>query len=253
MEALLERWGRFVARWPWLILLVWVVLGVAAFRFGPSIGAVSAHQNTSDLPASAPSVRANQFYTTKFAAGQQSVNREMNLIVLSDPQGISVQDIALAGQIGDWLQAPATRPAQLLSVAGPSAQVPAGPFESSDHQALRLIVTWDTSKGSVPDSSIKAIDDYLAHQSLPPGDTLGLTGDAPINYDINNSVFNTGSGGIGSILGLLIILLVLGAVYRSPLAVIVPLVAVGLAFGLSMPLIAWAGQHLGIAVASFSL
>ena len=257
MEALLERWGRFVARWPLLIIALWIVIVFAALRFGPSLSAVSARQNTSSLPASAPSMRADQLYTTKFAAGQLSLKKETNLLVLTDPQGISTRDVALAEQIEAWLQDPATRPAQLLSVTGPGTQIPVSSFESSDQQALRLILTWDLSKGSVPDSSIKAIDDYLAKQAVPQGGTLGLTGNSPITYDLSTSIFNTGSGSgrfdIGSLLGLLIILVVLGFVYRSPLAVIVPLISVGLAFGLSVPVIAWAGQNLGVAVASFSL
>ncbi len=253
MEALLERWGRFVARWPLLIIALWIVLVFAALRFGPSLNAVSATQNTSSLPASAPSMRAQQVYTTTFAAGQQSRDQEMDVLVLTDPEGISPQDVAVAEQIAAWLQAPATRPAQLFAVSGPDAQVPLSAFESSDHQALRLILTWDTSQGNVPDGSIKAIDDYLAKQPVPPGGTLGLTGSTPITADLNTNIFNNSSGTLGSLLGYLIILVVLGVVYRSPLAVLVPLLAVGLAFGLSIPLIAWAGAHLGVAVASFSL
>ncbi len=253
MEALLERWGRFVARWPFLIIALWIVIVFAALHFGPSLNAVSATQNTSSLPASAPSVHAQQVYTTTFAAGQQSRHQEMDVLVLTDPRGISPQDVALAEQIAAWLQAPATRPAQLLAVSGPGAQVPVSAFESSDHQALRLILTWDTSQGNVPDGSIKAIDDYVAKQPIPPGGTLGLTGSAPIIADLNTNIFNNSSGTLGSLLGYLIILVVLGIVYRSPLAIIVPLLAVGLAFGLSVPVIAWAGAHLGVAVASFSL
>jgi putative drug exporter of the RND superfamily len=199
-------------------------------------------------------MRTDQLYTTKFAAGRQSLNKETDLLVLTDPQGISTQDGALSEHIEAWLQAPATDPAQLLSVTGPGAQIPASSLESSDHQALRLILTWDTSQRSVPDSSIKAIYDYLAKQAVPQGGTLGLTGSAPITSDLNTSIFSTDSGrNGGSLLGLLIILVVLGIVYRSPLAVIVPLISVGLAFGLSVPIIAWFGQNLGIAVASFSL
>ncbi len=259
MEMLLERWGRFIARWPLLIIAVWIIVVLAALRFGPSLSSVSAKQNTSSLPASAPSMRADQVYTTKFAAGRQSLTKETDLLVLTAPQGISAQDIALAEHIEAWLQAPATRPAQLLSVTGPGAQVPTSFFESSDHQALRLILTWDTSKGNVPGSSIKAINDFLAKQAVPQGGTLGLTGSAPINYDLSTSIFNTnsgssgGAGSLSSLLGLLIILVVLGVVYRSPLAVVVPLISVGLAFGLSVPIIAWSGQNLGVAVASFSL
>jgi len=139
-----------------------------------------------------------------------------------------------------------------LNITGPSAQVPAALFESSDHQALRVLLTWDTSSEAVSSSDIAAIDSYLSHQHLPVGGTLGLTGSAPINHDLTASIFST-SGGVGSLLGLLIILVVLGIVYRSPLAVLVPLITVGMAFGLSIPVIAWLGQTFGISVAFFSL
>jgi RND superfamily putative drug exporter len=253
MEALLEKWTRFVVRWPLLIIVVWIILVAVALKFGPSLDAVAAKQNnTSSLPASAPSVQADHVYTTKFAAGQQSVNKETDLLALTDPQGISSQDVAQAEQTEARLMAPGTHPAHLLKVTGPSAQVPATLFESSDHQALRIILTWDTSSGSVPSSSIATIDSYLSHQHLPPGGTLGLTGSAPINHDLTASIFST-TGGVGSLLGLLIILVVLGMVYRSPLAVLVPLITVGMAFGLSIPVMAWLGQTFGVSIAFFSL
>jgi uncharacterized membrane protein YdfJ with MMPL/SSD domain len=253
MEKFLEKWARFVARWPLLIIAGWVILVAVAWKFGPSIEAVAAMQNTtSSLPASAPSVQADRIFTSKFAAGQATVHKETDVLVLTDPQGISSQDIALAEQIEGWLMAPGTHPAQLLSVAGPGPQVAAGVFESSDHQALRLLLIWDTARGSVPDASLRAIEHYLAQQHLSSGGTLGLTGSAPITYDLTTGAFSVG-GGVGSLLGILIILVVLGFVYRSPLAVLVPLVTVGLAFGLSIPVIAWLGQTIGLAVASFSL
>ena len=253
MESFLEKWARFVARWPLLIIAIWIVIIAVALKFGPSIAAVAAKQNNmSSLPASAPSVRADHIYTTKFAAGQQSVNKETDLLVLTDPQGISSQDVVLAEQIETWLMAPGTRPAHLLNVTGPAAQAPATLFESSDHQALRIILTWDTSSEAVSSSSIAAIDSYLSHQHLPPGGTLGLTGSAPINNDLTSSIFSN-TGGVGSLLGLVIILVVLGIVYRSPLAVLVPLISVGAAFGLSIPVIAWFGQTFGVPVAFFSL
>lgn len=253
MEMVLEKWTRFVARWPLLILLAWIILVAVAWKFGPSIGTVAAMQNnTSSLPASAPSVQADHIFTTKFAAGQATAHKETDVLVLTDPQGISSQDIALAKQIGTWLMAPETQPAQLLSVAGPGPQAPAETFESSDHQALRLLLTWDTTNSPVPDASLQAIKTYLARQHLPSGGTLGLTGSAPINYDFMTAAFSVGNG-VGSLLGILIILVVLGFVYRSPLAVLIPLVTVGLAFGLAIPIIAWLGQTVGLTVASFSL
>ncbi len=266
MERLLERWGRIVARVPLLIVVVWVVLAVAALRFGPSLDSVAAKQNVQSLPSSAPSIRAAHLYATAFAAGERSQHQETDVLVLTDPQGISAGDVALAERIEAWLTDAGTRPAHLLGVSGPGtgAVAPASAFESADGKALRLLVTWDTTNSSTLQSSVSAVDAYLASQRGPQGGTLGLTGSAPIFHDLNSSVFSAGASGgsggssagpvaAGSLVGLLIILIVLGFVYRSPLAVVAPLVSIGLALVLAIPTIAWLGQTFGLPVASFSL
>jgi len=253
MQHILERWGRFVARWPLLIIVAWIVLALVARRAGPSLDAVSQTQNTSSLPASAPSVRAAQLYATTFAAGRHSANTETDLFVLTDPRGILPPDRAEVTTVRAWLLAPATRPAHLVTVTGP--------FASRDGQALGMTLTWDTTSNTALSPSITTVNNDLARQPVPAGGTMGLTGNAPIAESLTSSILPTGSSGGrgrrgvdgGPILGLLIILVVLGFVYRSPLAVLVPLVSLGLAFLLSTPIIAWFGQHLGIAVASFSL
>ena len=258
MERLLERWGQIAARVPLVVVAAWVVLAIAALRFGPSLDSVAAKQNVQALPSSAPSMQAAHLYATKFAAGRQGRNQETDLLVLTDPRGISDADVALAQQIDAWLTGSRTRPAHLLSVSGPSAGVAAGAFESADGNALRMLVTWDTSNSSALQPSIAAIDMYLAGQHAPQGGTLGLTGSAPIDHDVTSSVLSSGAGGTGvatagSLVGILIILVVLGIVYRSPLAVLVPLVSIGLALALAIPTIAWFGQTFGLPVASFSL
>jgi len=247
MELLLEKWGQIVARWPLVIVLAWVVLVVAALRFSPALGAVAQQQNLSSLPASAPS----QLYATRFVAGQRAAGHEIDMLILTDTHGISDHDVVLAQQIAAWLNDPATRPAHLLSAVAPGPEVPVAALESADHQALRLPITWDTTKDTLLQDSISAIDAHLAQLAKPAGVTVGLVGAAAINHDFFSSIFN--HVGAGMLLGLLIILLVLGFVYRSPLAVLVPLVTIGLAFALSIAALAWFGQLFGLPVQSFSL
>lgn len=251
MESLLERWGRIVARFPLVILVAWIVLVIAAFHFGPSIQAVAATQNVHPLPSSTPSQQASQLYQTKFADGQRQSAGETDVLVLTDMHGISAADVALAEQIEAWLTAPATRPAHLVGVTGPSAQASATAFESADHQALRIAVTWDTANSTALQGSVDAIDAYLARLHLAPGVSVGLDGSAAFNRDFLEMIFS--SAGVGALIGVLIILLVLGYVYRSPLAVLVPLISIGFAFALSIPVIAWLGQTFGLPVATFSL
>src|SRR5258708_15491909 len=107
MEVLLEKWARFVTRWPLLIIAVWIIIVPIALKFGPSIDAAAGKQNnTSSLSASALSVQADHLYTTKFAAAQQRVNKETDLLVLTDPHGSSSHDVSRPEQIAAWLNAP---------------------------------------------------------------------------------------------------------------------------------------------------
>ncbi|MGE5333328.1 MAG: MMPL family transporter [Nitrososphaerota archaeon] len=251
MELFLARWGRFVARFPLVILAAWIVLVVAAFHFGPSLQSVAEAQNIQTLPSAAPSVRAGHLYRTGFADGQRQSAGEADLLVLTDSQGISSEDIALAERLEAWLIAPATRPAHLVSVTGPGPQTPATAFESSDHQALRMLVSWDTANTTALQKSVDTIDAHLAQERLPTDVTVGLNGSSAFNRDFLEMIF--GSAGLGVLLGVIIILLVLGFVYRSPLAVVVPLVSTGFAFALSVPVIAWLGQTFGLPVATYSL
>ena len=251
MERLLERWGRVVARWPLVVVLAWVALVAVAFHFGPSLSAVADQQDISSLPADAPSVRAGQLYRTMFLAGQRSANTEEDLIVLADPRGISDADVALAQQAAAWLTNPATRPAHLRSVEAPGPQAPVTAFESADHQALRMPLTWDTDNDNALQDSVGKIDDYLAHLSKPTDVTVGLVGGAPVTHDFFANLFS--SLGPGVLVTLVIILIVLGFVYRSPLAVVIPLVSIGMAFALSISVIAWLGKYANLPVQTFSL
>jgi uncharacterized membrane protein YdfJ with MMPL/SSD domain len=224
---------------------------VAAVHFAPSLSAVADQQNLSSLPASAPSMLAKQLYTTKFVAGQRSANTEQDVLVLADPHGISDADVALAQQIAAWLTNPATRPARVQSVTAPGPQVPVAALESPDHQALRMPLVWDTDDDNALQDAVGKVDAYLAQLAKPAGVTVGLVGGAPITHDFYANLFS--SLGPGLLITLLIILAVLTFVYRSPLAVLVPLITIGMAFALAINVIAWLGASVTLAVSTFSL
>ncbi|HEX8733063.1 MAG TPA: MMPL family transporter [Ktedonobacterales bacterium] len=252
MERLLEHWGRFVAQYPLLIILAWVILLGAGLRFAPSIDSVASAQRLSSLPTDAPSQRAARLYAEKFSAGQRAAQQgEQDVVLFTDPQGVSADDIALMQHIAAYLNDPATRPAHLVAMTAPGPQAPAAAFESDDHQALRLPVRWDTQNENALMSSVSQLDAYLARQLLPAGATLGLVGGAAINHDFFSMLF--GGVGLAGLLSLLIILLVLGYVYRSPLAVVVPLSVIGVVFEIANAVIASLGQGFGLPVMNFSL
>lgn len=229
-------------RHPWLTIVAWLSVVVLANVAGRIVHAPVS--SGSFLPAEAESQRAAAIDAARFTGGHQSVQ-----VVIVDSNGLRSSDTALAQQLRDWLE---SRPkeADVLSVS------PAGP--SSDGRALVMQVTF-ASTGPAPDAAdarIASIEEHLASLRLPAGVQVALTGELAINNDVNAGIAGSGSSGRSDLLQLisvLVIVVVLAVVYRAPLAVLVPLVSIGIALVTSSRLVDIAAATAGLPLSTNSL
>ena len=58
IDAIFGAIGRFAVRFRWLVLLAWIVAAFAAVTQLPSLASVTNNNNSTFLPASAPSEHA---------------------------------------------------------------------------------------------------------------------------------------------------------------------------------------------------
>ncbi|MDP5226742.1 MULTISPECIES: MMPL family transporter [Arthrobacter] len=196
-DAAGRGWGAWVTKWPWLaVLLAVVVLGTVAL---PAKDLHLALPDGGSEPADSAAYKA-------YAAIGQSFGDGMNgpIVVVGEfPAGLSDQDAALKQlDVAD----------KLRSVPGVVAAVPA--LLSDDHQTALFQVI--PSKGPADPDTVKVVSDLRAEGAQIQKDlgvTIGLTGQTTANIDVSNKLVEAMPVYLAIVVGLSLILLLL--VFRS--------------------------------------
>jgi putative drug exporter of the RND superfamily len=207
--------GRLAVRFRWAIVLAWVAGTVAAMTLLPSLSNVTQSDNTSFLPASAPSEQAAQLASPLQGASLTAVT-----VVAARSGG------AHSGQAptGADQAAIARLSAALARVARVTAVRDAGQSADGQAEQLTVLATLAQSGGlatSEQASLVASLRDVIRAAALPAGLVAHTAGSAATRVDTNATSSKTG----GQVQWFVIIFVValLMAVFRSALA---PLIAV---------------------------
>ncbi|MFZ0215152.1 MAG: MMPL family transporter, partial [Candidatus Dormiibacterota bacterium] len=241
---MIGRAARAIVGHPWIVIAVWVVaIAAAAVFLLPSLGKVP--QIGFDLPSGTDSVRAQSLLQKYFP--EQS-HPDTVAVVVADPGGLQSRDSQVAGRLATWFR-------QQSFAASVAPAVP-----SRDGKALLIQVT--LARGGDAASNGAAIERHLAGLDLPPGVQATAIGNPVVNEDLatstGGSIGDSSGGGASGLLSptrlvsLLLVLLVLAVVYRSPLAVITPLLTIFASLLVALGITGWAGLHLALPFSSFS-
>jgi putative drug exporter of the RND superfamily len=200
-------------RTKWLVLVAWVVLLAAFAPLGSQLADETNDETESFLPDSAESTEVVRLLDEEFEGGQ-TVN---GLLVYERPGGLTPRDRLK-------IRADAREAADLLPLSRP----PVGPVFSRDRDVALTTLT-------LPDDNDKLgewgndLKDAIGEGS--GGLRIYLSGDLGFNADAEE-VFSS----IDTRLLLattLLVLVLLGAIYRSPVIAVIPLVVVGFAYGIA--------------------
>jgi putative drug exporter of the RND superfamily len=207
--------GRLSVRFRWVILLAWVAGAAAAMVLLPSLSSVTQSDNTSFLPASAPSEQAAQLASPLQEASLTAVG-----VVaarpggpLTDPVLTSTDQAAiarLAGALGRVDRVTAVRDAG----------------ESADGRAEQLTVLAGLAQSgglatSQQASLVAALRNVIRAAALPPGLAAHTAG--PVATRVDNNATSGKTGSQVQWFSILFVIALLVAVFRSALA---PLIAV---------------------------
>src|SRR6516225_4666841 len=202
--------GRLAVRFRWAIVLAWAAGTVAAMVLLPSLSSVTQSDNTSFLPASAPSEQAAQLASPVQGASLTAVT------VVAARAGGSL-DGADQGAIAR-LAGALSRVAKVTSVRD------AG--QSADGRAERLTVLAALAQSgglatSQQASLVAGLRDAIRATPLPPGLAVHTAGQVATRVD--NNATSTKTGGQVQWFSIIFVIALLVAVFRSALA---PLIAV---------------------------
>ncbi|MBF9128804.1 MMPL family transporter [Plantactinospora sp. S1510] len=222
-----ERLGRFVVHNPWKVIIGWVVAAAAIVVFAPSLSDVTNTDQANFLPGSYESVKAQQLAEASFAQANDS---SATIVVRrTDGQPLTDSDQTAVGALAQKIQS-----ANVERVTG----VVTGPQALSPNKQVQLI---SAGLKGLPDDplvldAVQQIRDVAKPAVAGTPLTLSVTGDVAMQLD-NQDAFETAFLIVGIATVVLIIVLLL-LIYRSPIAALLPIVTVSVVSAISPGLIA---------------
>jgi putative drug exporter of the RND superfamily len=202
--------GRLAVRFRWAIVLAWVAGTIAAMALLPSLSNVTQSDNTSFLPASAPSERAAQLASPLQGASLTAVT-----VVAARAGGpLTGADQAAIARLSG----------ALARMAGVTSVRDAG--QSADGQAEQFTVLAALAQSgglatSQQASLVASLREVIRTAALPAGLTAHAAGSVATRVDTNATSSKT--GGQVQWFSIIFVIALLMAVFRSALA---PLIAV---------------------------
>lgn len=248
---MLEKWIRLLTKARWVVVLLWIALAgglMASAQAGwlPDLTQIVRETEAKFIPADAESMQAAAI------AGQINPNnksRSNAVIVLNREGGLKDADRT-------WLQAKIkqlndSRDALEIVNVTSLFDVPefAQKFESKDKSTVLTLLDFAKPENSPStQENLDKIRDILK-QDLPSGASAELTGSAPISTDFQKS----SEEGLKKteVLTVVLVLVILLVVFRSPIAPLIPLFTIALSFLVARTFVGVAADW-GMPVSSFT-
>jgi RND superfamily putative drug exporter len=217
--------GRFALRHRYPVLAGWVVLTAVMFIFAPKLSKVGVTDQSQFLPQNSESTIANDLLEKKFAASSREAPSS-TVIVVYDEAGLNQQDMDRARALHDWLVSPEAPAAVSRVVSVFDSEALRSTLVSQDNTAM--LITVDFSVPALSDAARQAVQAMRDRIATLPGTTFYVTGDAGLLIDLFDSVQNAISR--TTLVTIILVIILLLIVYRSPIAVLLPLVAIGFSY-----------------------
>ena len=210
-------------RGKWTTLLLWIAVAGLLVSQLPQLADVSENEAALFLPADAESTRAVEFARERFPA-----TGTPTLVVVREPGGLSDPTWAAVAELEAWLESPEA-PGNIRQVLAPRpGKGQASGLVSPDATTLYVLVeiTGEPAETEFADA-VAAIRDRAGLAELP-GVEVAVGGPGGLIVDLVQVFSNIDS--LLLIVTVLLVLVLLIAIYRSPIVALIPLLAVGLVF-----------------------
>ncbi|RAP77330.1 MMPL family transporter [Paenibacillus montanisoli] len=240
-----ERFIRGLARAKWVVLIGWLAIAVASMLALPDLAAIVRETEQKFIPADSDSVVAKQLMER---INPETTTKSSAILVYSREGGLTEQD-------RDWLKGKAEELGKLSGKDGfksvqSAYETPelAEKFRSKDGTTELLIVGFARADNDV--LTQEAVDTLASKvKGAPSGSKVELTGSAPIGKDFQSS----SEEGLKKteLLTVILVLVILLIVFRSPVAPLIPLITIGISLVITRGLVA-AATEFGMPVSSFT-
>lgn len=209
--------ARKVMAHPWQVIGVWVVAAVLIIIFSPSLATYTTGNQQHFLPSSFESVQAQSAGTKYFPA--QSGGTGSLVVTRSDGAPLSPADQSQAGALAPNLQN-AHLPGVLSVQSTPQSL-------STDGKVMALQVAFNGQAGDpAVNDGVSAVRNSAEATLRGSPLTSGLTGNAAIQVDTTAAFEHADT--IITIATVVLILVLLGLIFRSPVISVLPIIVIGI-------------------------
>ena len=233
-----NKLAEFTKKYHIVIPTVWLAAAAILFLAAPKLSQVGVTDETQFLPQNTESTEASKLLKEKFAT-VDSGSASNTIIIIHDTTGLTAADTQQAKVLHDWLLS-ASAPKVISGVTSifENAALKTT-LISSDQTTMMMIVNFSVSGlDEAANTAIQQIRSYIS-QSHPDLEAY-LTGDTAIFQDMSASVQQTIDR--TTIVTLILVAILLLIIYRSPVAILLPLIAIGCSYGASIGIIGFLAQ-----------
>jgi putative drug exporter of the RND superfamily len=218
--------AKLAARFKLPILIIWLAAAVSLFIFAPTLAKVGVTDDSQFLPANTESTVAEKMLNEKFASPLRGSAGSATIVVFN-PSGLSAQNRSEGQKLAAWLvskDAPAAISNAVSVYSNPALE---SSLVSQDQTAM--IISLDLAVASSSASARQAMKDiraYVGSQGF--SGQIYLSGSAGISYDLLTSVQSTIDK--ATLVTVVLVFFLLMLIYRSPVAILVPLITIGISY-----------------------
>jgi putative drug exporter of the RND superfamily len=238
--------------WP-VVIAFWAVVATGLVLLAPSFDEVATFDDTSFLPEGARSVEGNRLIEDGWP--DDDLSNTMTIVIEREDAELSAEDAAWLEQQVDWL-----RSDDAPEVLGPVTTHFDDPnleptFVAPDDQAMFALAGIEIPAYTPrANEAVELVRDHVHTAERPDGLAVFVTGSVAVAADENVATQRTVERTTGLTLALVGIILLL--VYRSPIAPLVPMITIGVAFLASrsvVSLLAQAGMSVSALYETFAI
>jgi|CXWL01.1.fsa_nt_gi RND superfamily putative drug exporter len=229
----MQAWAKFISKTAWIWMAVWLI-ATAISWFAPKIPSLLSEDSKGFLPADMPSQKAMARLREEFP---DSAFTSRAVVLIVRDSGLTLADKAAASSLAGALAEKSERwNWRVTATALNPVMRPL--LESSDGKAAIVVV--DLPAGSLTSHTVKRfreIERTVADLARPEGLQMEITGSAAMGGLLeSNAKRDVDMTTIWALAAVVVILLF---VYRSPLAMLLPLVTIAAALLVSLGLVGW--------------
>jgi RND superfamily putative drug exporter len=227
-----DRLGSFVVRRAWWVIAGWLVAAVAIIGLSPSLSDITSADQGSFLPESYESVQALKLADRAFP--QQAISTATVVVKRVDGQPLTATDEARIGQFADALRSkgiPHTSGYQ----TGPDAIAP-----DKSIQLVAVGLEAPTPDDPVLLDAVRELRDEIKPALAGSGLAAQVAGDTASFAD-NEETFNSAFA-IVAIATIVLIVVLVGIIFRSPVAAFLPIIVIAVVLQITTSLVALVGK-----------